>query len=424
MTVRNFSINFVFIFLSKLLFAQNEIIVTGKVLEDSSFAGVPFANIIFKQTDKGFVADAKGAFSLTVDTSHNYGHLIFSAIGYESKVISVDSLISTLNGIVIVKARAYDIPVVQIEGLTAKQIIKKTIDMIPENYASDTFYSKCFYRQYHEENNFYVRLIEATLYLKNTSSKNKNSVSDKERCRVLQLRRSNNYEMNGEKHGDHFFDLLSENPVYHASGTVLNSKALNSFKFLFGSDENDSMYHIFYSEKNSGGEKIQKGELFIDKRTFAIIKFTKEEQPNDGAFVRYPEVKSVPYRWEFQNGKVIAEYKYYNGKMFLASLCKTYTHQLYDNKVNAKEYLVTENFELKIDSNFYSRNFPCNFNFSAVSNLYYSHYAYDRNFWNNCSLPEFIFENSKNVIDDLERKEIMEKQFTENSAQTIPVTLP
>src|SRR4051812_45533212 len=119
MTVRNFSINFVFIFLSKLLFAQNEIIVTGKVLEDSSFAGVPFANIIFKQTDKGFVADAKGAFSLTVDTSHNYGHLIFSAIGYESKDISVDSLISTLNGIVIVKARAYDIPVVQIEGLTA-----------------------------------------------------------------------------------------------------------------------------------------------------------------------------------------------------------------------------------------------------------------------------------------------------------------
>jgi hypothetical protein len=227
--------------------------------------------------------------------------------------------------------------------------------------------------------------------------------------------KSNNYEMNGEKHGDHFFDLLSENAVYHTQGTVLNRKALNSFKFLPGTDENDSVYHIFYSEKNSGGEKIQKGELLIDKKTFAIIKFTKEERMNDGAFIRYPEVTSIPYRWEFQNGKVIAEYKYHKGKMFLASLCKTYTHELYDNKVHSKEYRVTENFELKIDSNFYHQIFPANFNFSAVSNFYYSHYAYDRDFWNNCSLPEFIFENSRNVIHDLERREILEKQFTGNS---------
>jgi hypothetical protein len=190
MIVRNLAIIFVFIFLSKLLFAQNEIAVTGKVLEDSSFTAVPFANIVFEKSHHGFVADRTGAFKLTVDTSGNSGHLIFSAIGYEPKAISVDSLISQLNGIVTLKSRAYDIPVVQIKGLSAKQIVKKAIDMIPVNFASDTFYSKCFYRQYHEENNFYVRLIEASLYLKNIAAKNKNSISNKERCRVLQLRKA------------------------------------------------------------------------------------------------------------------------------------------------------------------------------------------------------------------------------------------
>src|SRR6185295_18779160 len=136
----------------------------------------------------------------------------------------------------------------------------------------------------------------------------------------------------------HLFDLLSENPIYHPIGTVLNGKGLNSFKFYTDINENDSVFHIYYFSKSSTDEKIQNGELFIDKKTFALIKFTKEEEKNDRAFIRYTEVKSVPYHWEFQNGKVIAEYTCHDGKMFLASINKTYTHDLYDNKVNSKDF--------------------------------------------------------------------------------------
>jgi hypothetical protein len=311
--------------------------------------------------------------------------------------------------------KCYEIPVVHIEGMSAKQIVKKAIDKIPDNFAADTFYSKIFYRQYHKENNFYVRLIEASLFFKSTVEKNKNSLNGRERVRVIQLRRSNNYEMNKEEHGDHLFDLLSENPVYHSLGTVLNRKALNSFKFFPDTIENDSVYHIFYFSKNSMDEKVQKGELLIDKRTFAILKFTKEERQNDNAVSKYDKASSVPYCWEFQNGNVIAEYEYRDGKMFLASLNKTYTHELYDNKVHSKEYVVAENFELKVDSDFYSQNILPG-NFSAVSNLYHLRYPYDRDYWNNYLTPGFVFENSKIVIRDLQRKETLEQQFEKNSA--------
>lgn len=412
MMFRTIAITLVSVFLSKLLFGQNKITVTGKVLEDSTYAALPFANIVLEKNGHGIATDAKGAFELIVDIPDSSSHLVFSAIGYEPEVISVGRLISQLNGIVTLKPRVYPIPVVLIEGMSAKQIVKKAIDKIPENFASDTFYLKGFYRQYHKENNAYVRLIETTLYLKNSVEKHKNYLTNKERCRVLQLRRSNNYEMNREEHSDHLFDLLMENPVYHASGTVLNGKSLNAFKFLPGADENDSVYHIYYFAKKSEDEKTQKGELFINKKTFAVVKFIKEEQLNTGAFIKYHEVTSVPYRWEFKNGKIIAEYKYQDGKMFLSSLNKTYTHALYDNKVNSKEYMVTENFELKMDSNLYWKKLPGNF--SAVSNLYHSHYAYDKNFWENCLLPEFIFEKSEHVIRDLEQKEILELQFAEN----------
>src|SRR5262249_4803326 len=225
---------------------------------------------------------------------------------------------------------------------------------------------------------------------------------------------SDNYEKNNEEHGDHLIDLLEENPVYHSMGTVLNMKAF--FLYRFYSDTTlaypDSIYHIFYYSTDRSGERFDRGEIFIDTAHFAILKFTKEEFKNTRAPRRNLYNSSGNYRWELLFSKLIAEYKTKNGKMYPASLMKNYTHELYDIKVNTKEFLVTEYFELTFGNEIQSKS-PRE-TFSGFSNLYHRKYIYDASFWKGYSLPDFYFRKYEHLKSDLEKNKKFEEQFIQN----------
>ena len=57
-----------------------------------------------------------------------------------------------------------------------------------------------FYRQHHKENDKEVRLIESVQNIFYTDAADKRHI----RVKVINLRRSNNMELNKEQHGDHF----------------------------------------------------------------------------------------------------------------------------------------------------------------------------------------------------------------------------
>jgi hypothetical protein len=286
---------------------------------------------------------------------------------------------------------------------------------MPEIFAVDTFYQEGFCRQYHQENNKYVRLIEAAITIENRAEKNNASLKTNERVLINHIRRSDNNEQNNDEHGDHLIDLLEENPVYHSLGTVLNIKSLDLYRFYFDTTLTypDSIYHIFYYSHDHTRDRYDRGEIFIDAKTFAIIKITIEEFKNDRP-IRRENNSSGRYRWDFLSSKLIAEYKMKNGKMYTISLMKTYTHDLYDIKVYTKEFTVTECFELTLQQENQSKPAVMQPYFSDFSNLYHRKYVYDAAFWKNYPIPDFYFQKSEDVKRDLEKNKKLGEQFFQN----------
>lgn len=405
---------FLFSFAENLT-AQNQITVSGKVVEDSTRHAVPFVNILLSANRTGTVSDINGKFTLEIDSLIPSDSIIFSVIGYETKIISAGNFSAALENTIALTKRIYEIPSVTIDGLSSRQIIEKAIRKIPDIVMADTFYLNAFYRQYHEENNKYVRLIEATVTIENRVTKNKYLLKADERVSINQIRRSDNRERNNEEHGDHLMELLEVNPVYHTTGTMLNLKALDLYRFYFDTTyTTDSVFHIYYYSTDRSGERFDRGEIFINENNFSILKFTREEIKNTHANRNRLYNSMAPYRWDFLSSKLVAEYRMINGKMFPASLFKTYTHELYDNKVNTKEFLVTENFELTILNESLPGQLPQKKSFSVFLNLYHRKYSYDISFWENYSLPGSYFKKLQNVKNDLEKKKTLGEQFMQN----------
>ncbi len=399
--------------------AQNEIKISGTVVEDSTLHAVPFANVSCKET--ATLTDINGKFNFTSISVNNSDSIHFSCIGFENKTIPIRSFLSGLEQTIVLIPKVYELPAQTIHGLSSSEIIENAIRKIPGTFAADTFYQAGFYRQYHEENSKYVRLIEAAVTIENRVEKSSTSLKSDERVSINQLRRSDNYERNNEEHGDHLIDLLEENPVYHSTGTMLNMKALNLYRFYFDTTRTypDSIYHIFYYSTDRSRERFDRGEIFIAADDFAILKFTKEEFKNTHTIRRELYNSSARYRWEFLSSKLVAEYKMKKGKMYPASLVKTYTHELYDNKVNTKEFLVTECFELTLKNEIQTKALSQKRNFSVFSNLYHRKYVYDASFWQNYFIPGFYFRKSEDVKHDLEKEKNLEEQFLQNGIKQL-----
>ena len=408
-----------FFFFTDFTSAQNVVTIHGTTVEDSTFAPVSFASIYLAETRQGTISEVDGRFSLGVDTAIHGVSMRVSAIGYETRIIPLDSFVLAGDKGIRLRKTTYNLPVVPIVGMSAKNIVKTAIAMLPANYGADTFYLKAFYRQYHYDGLRYVRLIEANVMIENRVAKNAKSLKGKERVSVLQLRRSDNNEQNKEEHGDHLMDLLEENPVLHPVGTVLNIKSIDSYKFFPDTNEaaDVPLWHIFYFSTDLAAEHLEKGELFIDKKSFAVVMFTKEERKNNRIRDKRIYPSTAPYRWDFWNGKMQAEYELHDGKYFLKTLDKTYMHDLYDNTVNYLAWHITECFELRTDSVFSKEKIIADKNFSVFSNLYHRHYAYDKNFWDNYALRGFVYAKENDVLRDLGKQRKPEEQFVENGSR-------
>lgn len=67
--------------------------ITAKILDQSSNKPIPYVNVGIAQKQTGTVSNSLGIFSLVIPDSLTYESLIVSAIGYETKSISVQELV-------------------------------------------------------------------------------------------------------------------------------------------------------------------------------------------------------------------------------------------------------------------------------------------------------------------------------------------
>ncbi|HNR18512.1 MAG TPA: carboxypeptidase-like regulatory domain-containing protein [Bacteroidia bacterium] len=388
------------------IYAQHYIkekkILKGVLKAEQTNKAIAYANVYVKNTQQNALADESGFFILPCIVSE-MDSVCVNALGYSFKSILVKDF---KNDTVLTLKAKTELPLLQVRGFTAREVIEKAIRNLHYYFPDSNIQLESFYRQYHKENGKYVRLIEAKIITPEKTYNNFNSSNHNEKVYVKNVRRSNVYEQNKEKHGDHLIDLLYDNPVKHPVGTVLNLKGLSFYNFRFTDESNEKITVIEFNSFGTGTPKAEGGKLYIDEKTFLIEKVIVESFPNPKAKQVYYSKANHPYDWKFRNGYLEISFNKKDGYMQVAEIKKYYTHYLFDNATNSLSFLVEENFEL-IKTKTFSENIPEKF-FTGSSNLYSQKYNYNEADWAG------IKELSKEKKKDLEKTEALNVQFKSN----------
>lgn len=377
-------------------------ILKGALKAEGTNRPLGYANVYVKNTQQIALTDESGLFILPCIVSE-MDSVCINALGYNFKSIPIKDF---KNDVIITLQVKTELPVLQVRGLTAKVVVEKAIRNLHYYFPDSNIQLESFYRQYHKENEKYVRLIEAKIITPEITYNSFSSNNHHEKVYVRNIRRSNIYEQNKEKHGDHLIDLLYDNPVKHTVGTVLNSKGLSFYNFRFTDESDEKISVIEFNSFGTGTPKAERGKLYIDERTFLIEKIIVESFPNPKAKQVYYSKANHPYDWKFRNGYLEISFNKKDGYMQVAEIKKYYTHYLFDNATNTLSFLVEENFEL-IKTKTFSENIPEKF-FTGSSNLYSQKYNYNDADWVG------IKELSKEKKKDLEKTEALNVQFKAN----------
>ncbi|WP_423997100.1 carboxypeptidase-like regulatory domain-containing protein [Maribacter sp. IgM3_T14_3] len=336
---------------------------------------IAFASIRIKDRALGIISNTDGSFKIPLKYKE-YGDIIeISSMGYQTKEISIQSFsVYELNDVrlkpatleleeAVVTARKK-----KKKKLTARQIVRRAISSIPENYPVESFSTIGYYRDYQLDSLRYVNLNEAILEVFDEGFDAIDSVTTKVKIfdylentdfkRDTLALRSYEYQFKeGRKVIDKAF-LASyggnEFTILRVHDALRNYK-IDSYSFVHRLKSDLLSEHKFKKESDTylADEplytvKFEKllldysayGTMYISKRNFAIHKME---------YIVYDRTKKLPNgiinKHKTNNQlifEIITEYRPENDKLFLNYISFHNTFQLWDPPKFVLEYTTVD----------------------------------------------------------------------------------
>jgi hypothetical protein len=132
----------------------------GKLL-DSQRNPIPYANIVIYDTAIGTMSNIEGEFNITIPPKYIKCSLVFSALGFKTKVIPI----SKFTDIIVLETNVVKLEevTVKIKATNANQIVKKAFDLYEQNFPTSPFIGKAFLRHTEKTKTKYKWLIDAAI---------------------------------------------------------------------------------------------------------------------------------------------------------------------------------------------------------------------------------------------------------------------
>ncbi len=388
--------------------AQN-VAVRGYVADKDNNQPLSLCAIQVKNSQLGALTDDNGFFEFPLPLNNLQDSLKVSFIGYLPKTISIttykqgDTLRIKLETAIETKQEAV------IVAENAKGVLLKAISNLSKNLFRDSIIQTGFYRQFHRENGKYVRLLEADVNIA-MNSRSRVYYSFHELMQVNHQRRSENYETNGDVHGDHLADLLKENPFSYNKSTFLNPRNIDFFAPKF-EHEDTAGYIIKTQYKENSSKTIDQARIWVQKGTYAITRIEIEKFPNPHYVKTRYEIES---RWKLVNEKDIIQLSLYKGKFVVSSMERVYNHHVVNLTTGQVEYVVEESFDLyfyKYDDEHVTAKLDAG-RYKDLTDLYTGKYGYNDKFWSSYPMLE-EHKLPEQIKKDLEHAQPLDKQFHE-----------
>ncbi|MFN8322106.1 MAG: carboxypeptidase-like regulatory domain-containing protein [Chitinophagales bacterium] len=388
--------------------AQENIYLRGFVYDkDANNAPLGMAAVQIKNTQLGGLAEDNGYFEIPVPKVNLKDSLKVSFVGYRPQALSIVNYKEGDTLRVYISSSAETKQDVVIVAMNAKGVLLKAIQNMKQNLLYDSLLSTGLYRQYHKENGKYVRLIEADVSVA-FNCKSPYQYSFHELVQTNHERRSENYETNGDMHGDHLVDLLKENPYSYNKNNFLDAKKLDFYSPKFAG-EDSAEYIISLQYKESSSAKLEQAKIWVQKETYAMTRMEIEKFPNP-YYVKSRYANES--RWKLVNEKDVVETAKVNGKYVVSSIVRSYNHHVLNVRTGNVDFIVEESFEIYFDD-FNAESVGDDLrkgNFVQLTNLYSSTYKYDSKFWDDYDLlDEYPLKDE--IKKDLEHAKPLSEQF-------------
>lgn len=416
------------VFLFGCIHSLSAQIFNATLKNNSDSSVIAFAAIQIIETNTFTTSDENGNFNFTIPEKLNSIHLNISYVGCHDSI-----LFQTSNGnhqIIYLQCDPTLLKDVVIEGVTAKDLVKKAIALIPNNYCDSSYVTSAFIRQYENVNGSFMNLIEAKGWLLFTLNNTEKNSSWTEAFATEYLRRSNYREIENFNEDD-FSDVMLQNPVYHLQNSILDLNGLKYYTYRYDTTSAGDNYTILFqcntfTTENHGvsnftsiglqEEGIESGKLIIDKHTFAFIRIERNAVIRNG--YNYPKYNNfiLPdklYTAEFVEGHLIINFRQIEGKWYLQDIMHKYTNNYFKIQTHEKTYSITECFEyfLETPTRYIKKDLFDKFNYNPDLNT--TPYSYNTNAWNSFA-PPYFFYPYKQVLKDLEKNMSLEEQYILN----------
>lgn len=318
--------------------AQNSFVsIKGKVIDNQTKVPISFASVYVRGSSAGTTTNADGIFLFHIASTFIKDTLEVSMIGYDhfksvvrimaekENVIELKSIPTILNEVVVKYSK---------KELTGKDIVRKAVQAIPENYPMKPFIIEGFFRDLQRENDKPVELLEAALRFRY-----KDYNPGYEDVEILEVRRNFNkrHPINGTYDRQNaIIDLMEDNYVKHRFGPL----GIKRWKFSIDGVLTHNQRTVY---KISGlSSPSESAVLFIDSDDFSILKLELKERMVNGEYYRRYLNLPDPYGLQETSFNMIFEFQRIDDKMYLKYQREEDSFNLFNKMTN--EIILRQSF--------------------------------------------------------------------------------
>lgn len=135
-------------------------IVISGIVQDESGSPLSYANVSFANNLRGTVCNGAGEFKLLIPSRYQNDFLNFSFLGFKPQRVSINEINGRRVKIAL-QVSPLALKEAVVTSYTGLFLIEKAIEKIPENYLSNPYISKGFYRVVTNKADEYIHLSEA-----------------------------------------------------------------------------------------------------------------------------------------------------------------------------------------------------------------------------------------------------------------------
>lgn len=260
------------LFFSMSLIGQNEFTeYKGKIVDGRTNKALEAVSLNIYETNINTITNSEGGFILKVPNKYLDSKVVFTLLGYNTRVIPLSELAND-NNITLYEAVTELSEVSITTYKNAESLVRKVFEDKFRNLQNEPVYMTAFYRETIKRRNRNVSLTEAVVNI----LKQPHTSAQRDVIQLGKARKSADYKrldtvsvkLQGGPFSTLYLDVMKY-PEY-----IFTDESIASYDFSFGQAStinSKNVYVVNFSSKNNGLNYNYFGKLFIDVQSLALV---------------------------------------------------------------------------------------------------------------------------------------------------------